>query len=602
DAQPGETLGGTATFNTRMFVGGNFQFCAPEDLVDGRPPIPYIYSYDPLSAGRRVDEDRVAKEWPYRLYVALVFRLGSDGNTDQACLRYIAERSYPHYLAPRVSINGHEERIPAYDPIALPQEGHYLFIYRASMWQMKTATSRGALRLIQDTGGGGEASLPELTVNTVKYSFPGNSIMCSGCMTLVDADMGVIGPSPQVLVHGILGSPAGTWANSEYVKPLKDYGYLFDNSIHQPEDGNSVEQDAVRLQSYIPLIARSLGWKSVHLVAHSKGGLDARLMLAETKGLATDTRIYSLYTINTPHLGSPIAELMRPWMALKRPTLTSLDRFQPVILGGPSGGDDASRERQLRAVKLGRLISFVFLNATGGEGYGSLRLNYMSEVHPKNIPALLDLAGRRVLFGHQWTNADLNGDRDLSEAEAVGMADIGFFKRQAIRMYLSSSLSRWAGSPVTGVFDLIRLTYLATGQVRSLATSPSATPVRVDPGDPYNENEVFSVTFNSSDNFQDNDVVVTRASAADTAGYGQLIYGEAIRGRYRFPSVHFAVEGANHSTAIGKLAERVTEELQWKANMAFMEDHRFIPLKFMHDMFASQVPNKRSWRQSSGQQ
>jgi hypothetical protein len=47
---------------------------------------------------------------------------------------------------------------------------------------------------------------------------------------------------------------------------------------------------------------------------------------------------------------------------------------------------------------------------------------------------------------------------------------------------------------------------------------------------------VFSITFNGSDNFQDNDVVVTRASAADTAGYGQLIYGEAIRGRYRFPS------------------------------------------------------------------
>jgi triacylglycerol lipase len=49
----------------------------------------------------------------------------------------------------------------------------------------------------------------------------------------------------------------------------------------------------------------------VHIIAHSMGGLDCRVMIGGNKqGLAQKGRILSLTTLSTPHQGSPVADLL----------------------------------------------------------------------------------------------------------------------------------------------------------------------------------------------------------------------------------------------------------------------------------------------------
>lgn len=50
---------------------------------------------------------------------------------------------------------------------------------------------------------------------------------------------------------------------------------------------------------------------AVHIIAHSMGGLDSRTLIARNlQGLSNPGRIASLTTVSTPHLGSPVADLL----------------------------------------------------------------------------------------------------------------------------------------------------------------------------------------------------------------------------------------------------------------------------------------------------
>jgi triacylglycerol lipase len=49
----------------------------------------------------------------------------------------------------------------------------------------------------------------------------------------------------------------------------------------------------------------------VHIIAHSMGGLDCRMMIGENfNGLGETGRVLSLTTLSTPHQGSPLADLL----------------------------------------------------------------------------------------------------------------------------------------------------------------------------------------------------------------------------------------------------------------------------------------------------
>jgi triacylglycerol lipase len=66
-----------------------------------------------------------------------------------------------------------------------------------------------------------------------------------------------------------------------------------------------------RARSLADQIATAFPTGTIHVIAHSMGGLDARsLLAANLEGLASPQRVVSLSTISTPHRGSPIADLL----------------------------------------------------------------------------------------------------------------------------------------------------------------------------------------------------------------------------------------------------------------------------------------------------
>ena len=69
----------------------------------------------------------------------------------------------------------------------------------------------------------------------------------------------------------------------------------------------SVEGNAGQLKEEIGSILRHTGAEKVNLIAHSKGGLDAKWMI-EHLGMAG--RVASLTTLCTPHHGSPVASFV----------------------------------------------------------------------------------------------------------------------------------------------------------------------------------------------------------------------------------------------------------------------------------------------------
>lgn len=101
------------------------------------------------------------------------------------------------------------------------------------------------------------------------------------------------------------GSPDPDIPPTQYfTRPFEQFEIPFDNSINLPTQ--IVAQNAEMLRNLIPAKASTFGAKHVHIVAHSKGGLDVREFLTRIKSGATfgDLGVLSLTTLSTPHLGS----------------------------------------------------------------------------------------------------------------------------------------------------------------------------------------------------------------------------------------------------------------------------------------------------------
>ena len=120
------------------------------------------------------------------------------------------------------------------------------------------------------------------------------------------------GPFPIVFMHGMGGfeklhlGPA----NLSYWEGLrgalaKDGEYMVFVTEAPPYDTSEVRAAAVAKQ--IDEILKQTGAAKVNLVAHSQGGLDARV-LASPAGLGYGKKIGGIVTIATPHRGSRVAD------------------------------------------------------------------------------------------------------------------------------------------------------------------------------------------------------------------------------------------------------------------------------------------------------
>ena len=133
---------------------------------------------------------------------------------------------------------------------------------------------------------------------------------------------------PIILVHGI------AIRESKYLKAfgkiegtLKDAGY--DTYTANTDAFGTVEGNAEQLRAIINDILIKTDSEKVNVIAHSKGGLDTKYMIAN---LAMEDKVASLTTLCTPHKGSVIAsEIWKLPSFIKRFLAFFINTFYKMI-------------------------------------------------------------------------------------------------------------------------------------------------------------------------------------------------------------------------------------------------------------------------------
>lgn len=111
---------------------------------------------------------------------------------------------------------------------------------------------------------------------------------------------------PIVLVHGLGMKDTffmKSWGRIDRILRIQGY------TVYKSDvDGfGTVEGNAAQLKGEIETILRETGTEKVNLIAHSKGGLDAKYMIQQ---LGMADKVASLTTLCTPHRGTPIASFI----------------------------------------------------------------------------------------------------------------------------------------------------------------------------------------------------------------------------------------------------------------------------------------------------
>lgn len=140
---------------------------------------------------------------------------------------------------------------------------------------------------------------------------------------------------PIILVHGIVaedGGPLPCWGRIP--KALRARGALV---FMAGNDGlATIERNAAILAARIDETIARTGALKVNLIAHSKGGLEARYCIS-TLGLGN--KVASLTTLDTPHRGSALAVYFREDVPLVNRYLSFLCDLYSVVVAGDRSSD-----------------------------------------------------------------------------------------------------------------------------------------------------------------------------------------------------------------------------------------------------------------------
>lgn len=135
---------------------------------------------------------------------------------------------------------------------------------------------------------------------------------------------------PIVLVHGVaLKEKKHFKAFGKIKETLRSRGY--EVYIADTDGFGTIENNGAQLRDYIYRVLKISGKDKVNIIAHSKGGLDAKYMISE---LAMGDKVASLTTLCTPHKGSLIASRIWNWHdILKKPIAYFINLFYKHVLG-----------------------------------------------------------------------------------------------------------------------------------------------------------------------------------------------------------------------------------------------------------------------------
>lgn len=163
----------------------------------------------------------------------------------------------------------------------------------------------GKVKFSQRGSGGSE---PSGGVNEIKIDIDTANSEEDWCTSVDWGSASFKAASPIILIHGN-NSDGGFFDRQGFTQALRDHNLVYDNSISMAT--NTRAAHGQELNGLIPAIVRSLGAKNVHIVVHSKGGLDTRDYLANFQpGHQREFKVLSFTSLSSPHNGSVGADVL----------------------------------------------------------------------------------------------------------------------------------------------------------------------------------------------------------------------------------------------------------------------------------------------------
>ena len=133
---------------------------------------------------------------------------------------------------------------------------------------------------------------------------------------------------PIVLVHGMMVKDFSIWPA---FRGITDFLQKQGITVYASnQDGlGSVANNALQLKEEVNRILEKENCEKVNLIAHSKGGLDARYMISQ---LDMADRVASLTTLSTPHHGSGLsAKLLKMPQFMAKTIAFFTDTFYKIL-------------------------------------------------------------------------------------------------------------------------------------------------------------------------------------------------------------------------------------------------------------------------------
>lgn len=282
------------------------------------------------------------------------------------------------------------------------------------------------------------------------------------CMAVDWVEISFEAMAPALLVHGT-NAQSGSW-EPVFTNYLTSRHIPYSNDINLIPNG-TIDGNAILLRGRVNELATSFGVDHVHLIVHSKGGLDSRRFLSAHYAPNPpdgEPEVLSLYTITTPHHGTILSDLSMANRTYNDPQSSNAlvqeyldnDWWADLVDGGP----------QQPALGEQTTANIAAFNASN---------TFPSKVHFYTFSA----------------DADLNGDQTITRAEATPLIPDSIFYDEG---------------------EVGTLMYQILGNVASITVTRHTNLLGL--------NEWHVITPNAPASFQENDLVVTVESARHSLG------------------------------------------------------------------------------------
>ena len=226
-------------------------------------------------------------------------------------------------------------------------------------------------------------STPTPAINTITINIDTANTAEIWCTAIDWAVLSFKAMSPIILIHGN-NSNSGFFDRQGFTGVLQNQRFPLDNTINLPT--TDIQTNGANLNNLIPNIVNSFGVDSIHLVVHSKGGLDSREYLANHQLAHNDSfKILSYTSLSTPHNGSVGADLL-------------VQRDDAVAV-----------QAELEFVDFPTFTDRVAEQATTNPGIPNLTTTFVAGFNANNIPRLP--AG--IVFNTVAADMDQNGNGEV---------------------------------------------------------------------------------------------------------------------------------------------------------------------------------------------